>query len=372
MGIRKIIWWLILVFLYDKILAFDKLLYKRSPTHYTHMGKLLKLCYSERSNPVVITNNLIDIIEEIRVDDIKFPVMTRDTNFKSKDIQMFNPSYPLYILSTDSIDQLQTLLNELKSTPTWSIVSIFFIVGAIENNCRNASEVLQILWKMELLSSFYICIEPNNDEMVYTYNPYTNRAPEPWENVEIIDKPNDRWTLYKQLYSQHDEKFCQSLTFDKTKVLDGYEIKATGDPVLWTNLTRNETYNASSFRNALLYTERMFFESSFEKLNVTPIINYDDKGSYENGSASGYAKSLINGTHDMGLGLRIVDGRVYQVIDNINLYYQNGYMILTQQRPFLLQTEEVSGFTDIYFAVILSIVVFPITFIMIALNNYKI
>ncbi|XP_057320936.1 uncharacterized protein LOC130664835 [Microplitis mediator] len=369
MWMRQMIWWLLLVFSYDKIMAFDKLLYKPPPTHYTYMGQLLKLCYAERSNPVVITKNLIDIIDEVSVDNIEFPVMAIDTNFKSKDIQIFNPSYPLYILSTDSIDQLQTLLNELKSTPTWSIISIFFIVGSIESNCRNASEVLQLLWTMELLSSFYVCIEPNNDKMIYTYNPYTNRAPEPWENVDLIDKPNDRWTLYKQLYSQNDKKFCQSLSFDKTKVLDGYEVKAVGEAISWTNISRNETYNTSSFDNTLLNIEKMFYKTLFSKLNVTPIISYDDEGFYENGSASGFVKSLINGTHDVGLGLRLTSDEAYKVIDIINLYYQNGFMIITQQRPFTIPTEEVADFKDLHFAIILSIIVFSLTFIMIALNN---
>ncbi|XP_057340080.1 uncharacterized protein LOC130677357 [Microplitis mediator] len=369
MWMRKMVLWLLLVFSYGKIMAFNELLYKPPRTHETYMGQLLKLCYAERSNPVVITSNLIDIIDEIPVDNIEFPVMAIDTDFKSKDIQIFNPSYPLYILSTDSIDQLQTLLNELKSTPTWSIVSIFFIVGSIESNCRNASEVLQLLWTMELLSSFYVCIEPNNDKMIYTYNPYTNRAPEPWENVDIIDKPNDRWTLYKQLFSQNDKKFCQSLSFDKTKALDGYEVKAVGEAISWTNISRNETYNTSSFENTLLNTEKMFFKTLFSKLNVTPIINYDDEGFYENGSASGYVKSLINGTHDIGLGLRLTSEEAYKVIDIINLYYQNGFMILTQQRPFTIPTEEVADFNDLHFATILSIIVFSLTFIMIALNN---
>ncbi|KAG8038233.1 hypothetical protein G9C98_006560 [Cotesia typhae] len=331
-------------------------------------GQFFKSCYSDRLNPIVITTNLIDIIDELRVEDIKFSVMTIDRDFKAKNIQIFIPAYPLYIVSTDSTDQLQGLLNELKSTPTWNIVSIFFFIEAEGNYCQNASQVLQLLWKFDLLSSFYFCIEPNNEIMLYTYNPYTNRAPDSWTEVNTNDKLNNRWTLYKQLYIPNDKEVCQSLNYDKTKVLDGYEVKAASDTMSWEHITRNETYNVSSFEESLMNTDKTLMKNLFLALNVTPRISYDDTGIYANNTATGYIKLLINASHDIGVSSQH-RATALGVVDRINLPYQNGYFILSKYRPFEIPAEEVTDFNDSRPAVALFVAVLVVTFITIVLNT---
>ncbi|XP_044587907.1 uncharacterized protein LOC123267379 [Cotesia glomerata] len=294
--------------------------------------------------------------------------MTIDRDFKAKDIQIFIPAYPLYIVSTDSTDQLQGLLKELKSTPIWNIVSVFFFIEAGGNYCQNASQVLQLLWKFDLLSSFYFCIEPNNDIMLYTYNPYTNRAPDSWTEVNTDDKPDSRWTLYKQLYISNDKGVCQSLSYDKTKVLDGYEVKAAGDTMSWEHITRNKTYNASSFEESLMNTDKMFIENLFSALNVTPKINYDHTGIYANNTATGYIKLIINASHDIAVSSRH-RASALEVVDRINLHYQNGYFILSQFQPFEIPAEEVTDFNDSRPAVALFIGVVVVVFITISLNT---
>lgn len=163
---------------------------------------MIKLCFSDRTNPIVITKDLIDIIyRDSR--DIDHPnVNIIDNNYKAKNIQIFNPAYPTYILSAQSTDELGALLNALKLSPTWSITSVFFIIGITEKSCGGASKMLQVLWKLDLVSSYFVCHESDKDEimMLYTYNPFTNQAPEPWVEVETFDKPDSRWTLYKQPY----------------------------------------------------------------------------------------------------------------------------------------------------------------------------
>ncbi|CAG5092674.1 Protein of unknown function [Cotesia congregata] len=367
MYMNKFIWWLMAVYSFDKISAFDNILYKRSPIPHSQIGQLLKLCYSERLNPVVITTNLIDLVDELRADDIIFPVMTIDLDFKAKDIQTFIPAYPLYIVSTDSTDQLLGLLNQLKSTPTWNISSIFIFIEFVENDYQNASQVLQLLWKFELLSSFYFCIDQDNNIMIYTYNPYTNRAPDSWTEVDMND-PNNRGTLYKRLYTPHDKEICKSLNYDKTKALDGYEVKAAGDTKSWENLTLNEAYDVSSFEKSLAYTDKMIMVSLFSALNATPKINYDHTGIYANNNVRGYLKLIVNGSHDIGVSSRN-RARAIGVVDRVNLHYQNGFLILTQYRPFEIPAEEVTDFDDIRPAVALFAGVLVVTFITIALNT---
>ncbi|XP_057323867.1 uncharacterized protein LOC130666684 [Microplitis mediator] len=121
-----------------------------------------------------------------------------DENFKSKAIKKYYPRHPTYVLSTDSIDQLQTYINEIKSSDIWNIASVIVTIG---KDCDRASKVLQMIWEIEALSSYYVCQHSlSNRTIVYTFNPYTNRAPKPWRKEKIADKPDNRWTLYRQQF----------------------------------------------------------------------------------------------------------------------------------------------------------------------------
>lgn len=150
----------------------------------------------------MITDNLISIIDQDTRESIAPPINIINDNIKAKNIQIFNPSRPTYILSTNTDAQLNNILRELEYMVTWSIESLFFVVDFTDKNyCVNASRVLRILWKKELLSSFFACSEPDSDKIwLYTFNPYAPHAPHPWEEAKTVDKPDSRWTLYKRSY----------------------------------------------------------------------------------------------------------------------------------------------------------------------------
>ncbi|XP_057323179.1 uncharacterized protein LOC130666327 [Microplitis mediator] len=367
--IKKFIWCIMIITACSENRIFDKFDSGNSSISWNKMGGLLKLCFSDRTNPIVITNNLIDIIYRSSR-DINHPnVNIIDNNYKAKDIQIFNPAYPTYILSAQSTDELGALLDALKSSPTWSVTSVFVIIGITENSCGGASKTLQVLWKLDLVSSYFVCYESAKDEimMLYTYNPFTNQAPEPWVEVKTFDKPDSRWSLYKQPYL-NDKNICRNLTFDKTKFLNGYTVKAATGSRLKSNVTQTKTHNISELKNGLLLNFSCdFFGNLFLHLNVTPDISIISKLNSTNVTLIDLEKLVINSTHDLIL---VIVPLKYQnsLLDSMNLHYQNGFMIMTQRNKLKLSGEIFHNSLN-FDLIAVSVLILFITFVIIICNN---
>ncbi|XP_057324945.1 uncharacterized protein LOC130667413 [Microplitis mediator] len=372
MWIRIINWWLLFTYSFREIEGLIPLFNSENPIDsykYQQMREIIKLCFSNRSNPLVLTDNLISIIDQDARKSITSTIIVINNKFKAKNIQTFNPSRPTYILSTDSNEQLDTFLREFESMVTWSIESLFFVVDFTDNNCCiNASKVLQILWKKELLSSLFVCSEPHSDKIwLYAFNPYAPHAPHPWEEVKTVDKPDSRWTLYKRPYI-NDISFCQNLTFDKTKILDGYPLKTIGRPAYKKNWTSDEVYGKEVLKTEFPYFHGTFFSTLFSEMNATPVINFDDEGYFDKNESFGFLKLLVNGTSDIGTGLRRFYHVPPELIDTVKLYNEDGFLILTLKKKFELPLEVIEDYwtTDI---IILSIATLLLTSVTIFINN---
>ncbi|KAH0567375.1 hypothetical protein KQX54_009121 [Cotesia glomerata] len=195
---------------------------------YNLRKRLLEFCFSDHLNPLVITEDLYDKINDIPWEIVEPPTIILDKNFISKKIQVFNSRHASYVLSdSGSIHKLRTLFDNLKSTTTWSVESYFFIVDA-KNFCENAHEVLKLLWKMDLLSSFYLCRKSDSgDLIIYNYNPFTNYTLYPWRNAETTSQEiAEKGTLFYQHFD-NDRKVCHNIIFDKTKTLGDHKVKTT-------------------------------------------------------------------------------------------------------------------------------------------------
>ncbi|XP_057340203.1 uncharacterized protein LOC130677451 [Microplitis mediator] len=230
------------------------------------------------------------------------------------------------------------------------------------NSCENAQTSLQVLWEMNLLSSFYVCIK--NDLMIYMFNPFTNRAPKPWTEVKIGNKESDDpWTLYSQPYSE-DQEFRESLFFDKTKKLDGYKINAV------TNTLQNKTwephriYNLTTIKDKVTPFQIPMFTSIFSCMNVTPLIYLDLPGAPVSSKEVGFVKGLINGSYDIALAGRPV-GDDYNV-SYMFLMRDVGLVILTQHRKFLTPFEKIRRYYSIG-VILLSSLVLAMTSLLITI-----
>ncbi|KAH0534628.1 hypothetical protein KQX54_006019 [Cotesia glomerata] len=234
----------------------------------------MESCISEKLNPVV-SNDIRNVIGESLWSKKIIPTISIAKNFGiSNDSVIFLPKFLTYILSTN---ELRTVLKKIKSLPWWNIKSYFFIVEVSRNcNDNDAWKILQVMWKMNLLSSLFIC----RDTLLvlltvtlYTYNPYANYAPHPWQHVNtIFNKKGQQWTLFKKLDSS-GRPGCSELFFDKTKLLNGSKVIAINH---FFRCTVQVAYDVNSIKHQMPYMKRTMIKEIFSILNVRPIIYYSD------------------------------------------------------------------------------------------------
>ncbi|XP_057334040.1 uncharacterized protein LOC130673123 isoform X2 [Microplitis mediator] len=248
----SIIWSLIFVSVTCDKNDNSKLLEPTSPPlTYTHMGQLLELCYSNVSNPIAMTPNLIDTVYLNPSNTLTAPIIILDDNFLAKDIQLYYPAYPTYVISVDTYRELLNIINKIRESPLWNTASVFYVIGNTYQSCENAFLMPYVLWLFDCLSTFVICQGINNQTMLSTINPFTHRAPYPWIKVEEVEVPDPRMALYGVPFI-NDKMLCDALNFDKTQFLDGYNVKVTHAG------SRNE------------FLQKLVFPS----LNMTPIMSY--------------------------------------------------------------------------------------------------
>ena len=120
-------------------------------------------------------------------------------------------------------------------------MATFLIVDEVLNHgqgCSNAYEILSTTWKMNLLRAKLICHDEYKRPLIYSYNPFTNQAPIPWQVEKTYRRTNKHpWTLLVRGY-QDSQEICKDLDFDQTKNLGGYEIQASVRP---TDINKNSS-----------------------------------------------------------------------------------------------------------------------------------
>ncbi|XP_057321802.1 uncharacterized protein LOC130665436 isoform X2 [Microplitis mediator] len=318
-------------------------------------------------NPVAVTPEFSDITTEIiKNQDIDSSVIMINSDLKSNlpkyypklQSNTYFPAYPTYIISDESIDIIKAIQSyPIKESIMWNILSLHLIIG---KNCGNASQALQAAWKVNAITSFFICRNESSDHStIYTYNPYTNRAPKRWIPVRITDKPNDRWTLYKQHFV-NDAKICKSLKFDKSEFLDGYPIIGH---VMSTSKRKDKSNNTLAF-DGLKENTCLFYENIFSALNITPVL---DK--YDN--IRGLSKTIGNDSYDIVVHNPqiLYQFDKYKFGDPMALYQEGGFIIVTQKQSTISVLEQVA---DIFFTkhnIIMSSVILIVIFFMIFLNH---
>ena len=198
--------------------------------------KVLKFCYRHHYRPVaivgpsdVIMSNLkshesysVILIDnesrELPTDELEY------SEFKNK-LQTFLVSMP------KDAWMLRNIVQDLKTSQWWNHMASFLIIenptssDQRHQGCREALTTLIMVWDMNILNAKFICHRESTGLLIFSYNPYNNQAPIPWQLV----KPNvpiwNLWTLAVRSDHQDSQKFCKDLDFDQTKNLAGYEIQ---------------------------------------------------------------------------------------------------------------------------------------------------
>ncbi|XP_057325427.1 uncharacterized protein LOC130667677 [Microplitis mediator] len=315
-----------------------------TPITHIDVAQLFQLCYANTSNPIAITENLAKTLHKNLSDSTKAPVIIINDNFISKDIQLYYPTYPMYILSVTSQMELDALLSKLMSSPFWSIQSAFFVIFETVKSCEEDSfQVLGLLWEFELLSCVVVCSSTSAETTLYTYNPFTKRAPDPWIEIEKnwFDHRRRPVTFYKQSFT-NDHIICANLTFDKTQLLDGYPVT-----IAMTNGFHASFYFIETFASLKMTSQLTDFRD--------PVL---------------VAKSIINTERD--ISTELYADYLIKCGDVVPVTFEISYVIATQKRSFQPVSYEIESAFDINGAIGIIIILLLITVLIILHNGYQV
>ena len=239
-----------------------------------------------------------------------------------------------FVVTASSIPGLKQTLQNFKNSPWWSHVASFLIIDEFsphDQDCSNSFKILSTAWRMNLLHAKLICHHKSKGLLIYSYNPYTNQAPLPWQLVKMYRiKINHPWTLLVRSYKNYQE-ICKDLDFDKTKDLGGYEIRLSSFSVKYDKNWSNTDLNSISSRNGIL------LNYIFRALNSTVKIFVESPKSIFNLTTSGFA--------DMSL-----DAWYQQNNFNTSMTYpcvNSGLASITQYRGHLSQIGKLLHVLDI-------------------------
>lgn len=157
----------------------------------------------ERLNTVIVTKDLSKIFQQQLMNPkLMSHLVIIDTDVTMVSNYDFAPAMASFVFTIDSANTLTTILEKLKLSNWWNIDGLFLIVETTEQKCQVVFDILLKAWQMNLLTILYLCNQVNEGIILYTFNPYTDRAPYPWKKIENGNNTVDqRWTLYKQVYT---------------------------------------------------------------------------------------------------------------------------------------------------------------------------
>ncbi|KAH0554108.1 hypothetical protein KQX54_007655 [Cotesia glomerata] len=321
---------------------------------------LLEPCIFEKLNPVVVSNDIHDIFHESWIEEGIPTILISPSVQIDNRSTIFLPTLPTYLMSTN---KLQEVLRKVKSSSWWNIDSRLLIVDIFEI-CNDAWNIFQTMSKMNLLSSLLICQDVDDSIALYTYNPYANYAPYPWQHVNTtFNERRQQWTLFKRHYFK-GQYGCSNLFFDKTKYLNGSEVIA--EAMIRLNVTTDfeKAYNISSIEKKMPFLTWKCFYEIFSVLNVTPIIYYFDLSNpnkIRNQTVEGFFNNLANNTCDITLDF-------LSLLKNFNTYsfiyprHTGTYSILTRRNKVISYLDEIGSVFSIN-VLILTALIFILTFI---------
>lgn len=105
-----------------------------------------------------------------------------------------------FIMTITSFKQFEKILLSYKQSKYWNIRNTLFIMNHSNNSCIDAINIFKITSSEDLINSYLLCFDSKLMPMIYTCNPFTNRAPDSWKDVKLMPGEHTQWTLYFRLY----------------------------------------------------------------------------------------------------------------------------------------------------------------------------
>lgn len=131
---------------------------------------------------------------------------------------LFKPrSSEKFLIAELDLLSFELAVYQLKHSIWWNVYGFFLIQRISErNSCENAYDYLKIVWEFNILSSTFLCLNSESEMQMYTFNPYTNNAPNDWTIVESYIQENGRpLTLFRKTFNFYGKR---------TRVFGSYTI----------------------------------------------------------------------------------------------------------------------------------------------------
>lgn len=113
-----------------------------------------------------------------------------------------------FVVVASSQPLLRRSLQRIKDS-TWSNFNGFHILvdrRTEDHGCADAYGFLWAAWEYDLISSIFLCIDPAEGIVVYTYDPFSGNAPDGWRAAGYFKgRSGHPWVLLKRKY-QHGRR----------------------------------------------------------------------------------------------------------------------------------------------------------------------
>ncbi|CAK9825928.1 hypothetical protein ANTRET_LOCUS3855 [Anthophora retusa] len=238
-----------------------------------------------------------------------------------------------FVIVASSQPMLRLIFQKIKDSP-WANFNGFHILidrKTEEHGCINAYRFLWTAWEYDRLSTIFLCIDPEEGLLLYTYNPYSNVAPSIWQDAgQFKGRSGHPWILLKRNYLD-GPNVCEDLMFDQTSNLDGYEIRINAisfAPHLRIDPTKSGWDRFSGDNSEIM---KIVFDKLNASLNVR-VHNgtvYDLGGIDSHGNIVGMLADVANGEVDMGMNVR----SLYAMwkVEHTYPHGHDGLCVITQQ-----------------------------------------
>ena len=196
---------------------------------------MIKICYSNEVQTVGIAGPRNDIVSSFWYHEILAVTLAGEnseaTTTTGPIIREARYKLQNFLITVSSSRKLKETLQVVKNSLWWNHMAFFLIIDSptplAYAGCSKAFKILSTAWKMNILHAKFLCHHKAKGPLIYSYNPYTNQAPLPWQLEKTYRMKNKHpWTLLVRSY-QKSAEICKELDFDKTKDLGGYEIRAS-------------------------------------------------------------------------------------------------------------------------------------------------
>ncbi|KZC04357.1 hypothetical protein WN55_02719, partial [Dufourea novaeangliae] len=237
-----------------------------------------------------------------------------------------------FVVIASSQPLLRLLLQGIKDS-TWSNfngVHVLIDRKTEERGCVNAYRYLRTAWEYDLLSTIFLCIDPVDGLVIYTYNPYSRNAPTVWGDVgNFKGRSGHPWVLLKRKH--RDGKMCNGLWFDKTTDLNGYEVRLNAiefNPHVCIDPNKRGLDKFTGDNSEIV-------KIVFRKLNTTVNVDVrhgtpDDLGGIDSdGIMVGMLAEIGSGNVDMGMNVRSL--HAMWKIEHTYPHDQDGFCVITQR-----------------------------------------